>query len=104
VIELAFDLAITARRAHPRVRGHAGKIALTRGPLVYCLESTDNPGLDIFAARLDLASLRPEPAPDLLGGIIVLSGYATAGQPITAIPYALWGNRGESQMTVWVRG
>jgi len=104
VIELTFDLAITARRAHPRVRGHAGKIALTRGPLVYCLESTDNPGLDIFAARLDLASLRPEPAPDLLGGIVVLSGHATAGQPITAIPYALWGNRGESQMTVWVRG
>jgi len=103
VIELAFDLTITARRAHRHVRGHADKIVLTRGPLVYCLESTDNPGLDIFAARLDPISLRAEPAPDLLGGIIVLRGHTTTGQPITAIPYVLWGNRGESQMTVWVR-
>jgi hypothetical protein len=101
-IELAFDLTITARRAHPRVRGHAGKIALTRGPLVYCLESLDNPGLDIFAARLDPASLHAEPAPELLNGIVVLRGHTSAGQPITAIPYAFWGNRGESQMMVWV--
>ncbi len=104
LIELDFDLAVAARRAHPRVRDHAGKIALTRGPLVYCLESSDNPGLDIFAARLDPASLRPEPAPALLGGIVVLRGQTRAGQPVTALPYALWGNRGASQMTVWVKG
>lgn len=101
-IELAFDMAITLRRAHPRVRGHAGKVALTRGPLVYCLESTDNPDLDIFSARIVPASLRAESAPDLLGGIIALRGQTIAGRPVMAIPYALWGNRGASQMTVWV--
>ncbi len=101
--ELDFDLSVTARHAQPRVRGHAGKIALTRGPLVYCLESSDNAGLDIFTAQLDPVSLRAEPAPDLLGGIVVLRGQTRAGQPVTAIPYALWGNRGASQMTVWVK-
>ena len=101
-ISLRFDLPVRARKAGPRVAGHAGKVALTRGPLVYCLESIDNPGIDIFAAAIDLRSLRPEPAPDLLGGIVVLGGRTTDGRPVTAIPYALWGNRGASEMTVWV--
>ena len=101
-ITLHIDLPITLQRAHPRVKGHAGKAALTRGPLVYCLESVDNPGVDIFTARLRPESLHAEAAPDLLGGIWVLRGETEGGAPVTAIPYALWGNRGESQMNVWV--
>ena len=95
-------MPILSRRAHPRLKDHAGKVALTRGPLVYCLESVDNPGIDIFNARIDLASLRSEYTPELLGGVMLLRGQTEAGQPITAIPYHLWGNRGESHMTVWV--
>jgi DUF1680 family protein len=102
VLELDFDLSITLRRAHPKVRGHRDKIAVTRGPLVYCLESIDNPGVDIFSACLDTTSLVPEPAPSLLGNITILRGKTVAGQPLTFIPYHLWANRGESQMTVWV--
>ena len=102
-IEMHLELPITLRRAHPKVKGHAGKAALTRGPLVYCLESIDNPGVDIFEARLRPDSLHAEPAPDLLGGIWVLRGETVSGVPVTAIPYALWGNRGESQMNVWVK-
>jgi hypothetical protein len=101
-ITLCMELPITLQHAHPRVKGHTGKAALTRGPLVYCLESIDNPGLDIFTARLRPESLHAEPAPDLLGGIWVLSGKTETGAPVTAIPYHLWGNRGESQMNVWV--
>jgi DUF1680 family protein len=101
-IQMKFDLPVILRRAHPRVKGHAGKAALTRGPLVYCLESIDNPNLDIFTAHLDPASLHAEHAPNLLGGIWVLRGQTTRGQPFTAIPYHLWANRGPSQMTVWV--
>ena len=101
-IRLQLDLPIVLRRTHPRVKGHGGKAALTRGPLVYCLESIDNPDLDIFTARLDPASLLAEQAPNLLGGIWVLRGQTIQGEPITAIPYHLWANRGPSQMTVWV--
>ncbi len=104
LIELAFDLSITLHRAHPKVKGHAGRVAVTRGPLVYCFESADNPGLDLFAVHVVPESLLPEAAPDVLGGIVRLRGETTTGQPVIAIPYALWGNRGESQMTVWVRG
>ena len=101
-LQLHFPMPILTRRAHPRLKGHAGKAALTRGPLVYCLENLDNPGVDIFSAQVEPASLRAEFAPELLGGILALRGQTDSGQAITAIPYALWGNRGESQMTVWV--
>ncbi len=101
-IELALELPITLRRAHPRVKGHAGKVALTRGPLVYCLESVDNPRVDIFAARLDPATPRAEYDEQLLGGTEVLRASTMDRQSLTFIPYQLWANRGESQMTVWV--
>ena len=101
-LEFSFDISIKLRRAHPKVKGHAGKVALTRGPLVYCLESVDNADIDIFNAQLDPSSLRDELIPDLFGGCVVIYGKTTEGKPLKFIPYFLWGNRGGSQMTVWV--
>ncbi len=102
-VEIDFDLTITLRVASPKVKGHLGKVAVTYGPQVYCLESLDNPGVDLFTCRLDPASLRVEPAPELLGGIQVLRASSLDGHLLTFIPYSLWANRGSSQMTVWVR-
>jgi DUF1680 family protein len=102
ILEFNFDMSIQLRRAHPKVQGHAGKVTVTRGPIVYCLESVDNPGVDIFTAQLDPASLRDEFIPDLLGGCVVIHGKTTDGKPLKFIPYYLWANRGEAQMTVWV--
>ena len=103
-LDFNFDMSIRLRRAHPRVRGQAGKVALTRGPLVYCLESVDNPDVDIFTARLDPTSLHDDFVSDLLGGCVVIHAKTTDDQPLKFIPYFLWANRGESQMTVWVHG
>ncbi len=102
VVELDFGLSIDIRRAHPTVKGHAGKLAVTRGPLVYCLESVDHPDLDIFSAHLDPESLRSEWAPDVLDGVTILRAKTTSGKPLLFIPYQLWANRGPSQMTVWI--
>ncbi len=101
VVELEFETPIVLRRTAPKVRGHLGKAAITRGPLVYCLESVDNPGVNIFAARLDSSSLQTEFS-TLLGGTEILRGKTADGQRLTFIPYFLWANRGESQMTVWI--
>jgi DUF1680 family protein len=101
-LEFKFDTSIKLRRAHPKVRGHAGKVTVTRGPLVYCLESVDNPSVDIFTAQLNPSSLRDEFVPDLLNGNVIIHGKTTDGKPLKFIPYFLWANRGESQMTVWV--
>jgi uncharacterized protein len=102
VVDLDFEIPIVLRHASPHLRGHKGKVALTRGPLVYCLESLDNPDIDIFSSRIDPDSISVEFSPALLGGIWILRGKTTTGKIFTAIPYHLWANRGPSQMTVWV--
>ncbi len=101
-IDLAFEMPVQLRKTHPRVRSTRGKVALTRGPLVYCIESADNPDLDIHVATPDPESLRAQEQPGLLGGTWVIQGEAKSGTPLTAIPYHLWGNRGESEMTVYI--
>jgi DUF1680 family protein len=103
VVEIEFAMPIVVRRAHRKVKGARGRVALTRGPLVYCLESVDNPDLNLFEAEIDLASLKAEFDPPLLGGIWALSGKTAQREAVTAIPYYSWANRGESQMVVWVR-
>jgi DUF1680 family protein len=102
IIKFDLDMSIKLLHTHPKVKGHAGKVAVTRGPLVYCLESVDNPGVDIFTAQLDPSSLQDEFIPDLLGSCVVIHGQTTDSKPLKFIPYFLWANRGESQMTVWV--
>ncbi|HSV86064.1 MAG TPA: beta-L-arabinofuranosidase domain-containing protein, partial [Levilinea sp.] len=101
-VEITFPVKIVLRRAHPRVKAHEGKVAVTRGPLVYCLESVDNPGVDLFTEKLDLESLAATFDSELLGGMVRITAKTTSGKPLTLIPYFAWGNRGPSQMTVWV--
>ena len=102
MVELELDMSINLRRTHPKVRACRGKMVLTRGPLVYCLESVDNPTANIFETRLDPASLRPVFDEHALGGLIKIEGQTVNGHPLTFIPYMLWGNRGESQMSVFM--
>ncbi|MEZ0396217.1 MAG: beta-L-arabinofuranosidase domain-containing protein [Anaerolineales bacterium] len=102
-LDLTFATPIRLLRARPGVRPCRGKVAVTRGPLVYCLESVDNPGVDLFSVRLDPSTLETAFSPTLLGGTQVISARSRDGRPLTFIPYYLWANRGESQMTVWVK-
>jgi DUF1680 family protein len=104
VVELNFDMPIQLRQAHPKVKGHRGKVAITRGSLIYCLESIDNPDVDIFSVAIDKSSLDSVFDRITLGGITKIIGQTKTGQPLTFIPYHLWGNRGESTVTVWVNG
>jgi hypothetical protein len=67
----------------------------------------DNPGLDIFTAFIDPASVEDDSIclafhPALLGGTLVITGKTMDGKDLKFIPYFLWANRGDSQMTVWV--
>ena len=120
VIDLEFAMPLAVRRPYPSVKSQRGRVALTRGPLVYCLESVDNPGIDIFGVQLDLdsfhatgiqrsspgsggfsLSLEDKDDPSL-ADFRLLRGRTQDGQRVTAIPYAFWANRGESQMTVLV--
>jgi DUF1680 family protein len=102
VVEIDFNMDIQLRRAHPKVKGHKDKAAITAGPLVYCLESVDNHEVDIFNVQIDPTSLVVHFDPDLFGGTSVITARSLDSTPLIFIPYYLWGNRGPSQMTVWV--
>jgi DUF1680 family protein len=102
-LALEFDLPVRVLRMDERVRSCRGQAALAVGPLVYCLESLDNPGVDIFSAAIEFSSCERVFDPALLGGIWVIRATTTHGQPVTLIPYHLWGNRGPSAMTVLCR-
>lgn len=122
--KVSLSLPMPAERlyAHPDVRQDQGRVALRRGPLVYCAEQHD---LDAPLSRLRLpqdAALSPEWRGDLLGGISVLRAEGLSADtqswgdalyrdrpaeerpsPITAVPYYIWCNRGPNAMQVWLR-
>jgi uncharacterized protein len=101
-VDISFSMPVILRRADRRLKGHQGKAAITRGPLVYCLESIDHPDLNIFDAILAPDMLHLVSELNLLGGIVTIQGKTKSGKPLLFIPYFLWGNRGPGQMTVWV--
>ncbi|MEI6654721.1 MAG: beta-L-arabinofuranosidase domain-containing protein [Verrucomicrobiota bacterium] len=108
VVELDLPMPVQRVLAHEKVKEDQGKVALMRGPLVYCLEATDQPGVDLTRAVLPAdAALRAEPRADLLGGVTVVTGQALANGerpvPLTAVPYYAWENRDKGAMTVWIQ-
>lgn len=117
---IALDLPMPIRRvaSHPKVKANVGRLAIMRGPIVYCLEECDNPcRVDRMAIAPD-AELTPRFEGDLLGGVTVIRGkgsvarIAEAGDgslraergsvDLTAIPYYAWDNREPGRMVVWV--
>ncbi|QEN85146.1 glycoside hydrolase family 127 protein [Labrys sp. KNU-23] len=122
--EIRLDLDMPARRiyASPKVRHDAGRVALARGPLLYCVEETDNSAPLHNIALSVSAPIEATHDADLLGGVVVLSAPAFAdqhagwdnvlyrGEPSTttptslkAIPYFAWDNRQPGEMRVWIR-
>jgi uncharacterized protein len=78
VIEIDLPMAPRRVEAHPSVKDDEGMVAVERGPLVYCAEWPDNGGRALGIVLPGEAELRPEERPDLLGGVVVLSGQALA--------------------------
>jgi len=99
-----FRYGYALRRASLRVRGHRGKVALTHSPIVYCLESVDNPDVDIFTVRLGSKrwEMFDQFFPPLGEHVHAIYAQTPEGKQLTFIPYFLWGNRGLSQMNVWI--
>ena len=107
VVELDLPMPVHRVHAHQKVTADEGKVALMRGPIVYCLEAVDQPGVDLSRLALSReARLSAEHHSELLGGVTVLSGAALAGGPpavsFTAVPAYAWANRAEGAMIVWI--
>ena len=115
VVELDFPMPVRRVVAHQAVRSDEGRVALERGPVVYCAEWPDNSGLVSNLVVPDGAQLGAEKRDDFLNGIVVVRGEATAlhegraagsvesvNQEFAAIPYYAWAHRGEGEMAVWL--
>jgi len=106
VVRLELPMPVRRVLAHDRLAEDRGKVALERGPLVYCTEGFDNDGSALDLVVPDRARIEMEHRRDLLGGVTVLrfSGGDRAGRPrrISAIPYYAWSHRGAGEMAVWL--
>ncbi len=103
-IELSLPMPIHRVVANEGVAAGRGRVALERGPLVYCAEGVDNGG---HARALTLAAdvdLVAEHRKDLLGGVTVIRTRQAVGSNdhFTAIPYYAWSNRGDGEMCIWL--
>jgi DUF1680 family protein len=104
-VVLELPMAIPRVAAADRVEADRGRVALERGPLVYCAEGVDNGGSVLDLVLPDDAKIEARPRPGLLGGITVLETTARApggaAKPLLAVPYYVWSNRGPGEMAVW---
>ncbi|MBP3964032.1 glycoside hydrolase family 127 protein [Paenibacillus sp. DLE-14] len=106
VIELVLDMPVELVRARYEVEANRGRVALQRGPIVYCMEEVDNSNLAFDESAItDRDSIYIDHEPELLGGITVLtvSGREAGATPLRFIPYYAWDNRDPGYMQVWIR-
>jgi len=127
-ITLQMEMPVHVLEANYRVTEDSGRVAVQRGPVLYCLEEQDQPNVPLSDVAIDAgknpsAAFRPERKDDLLGGVIVLRHEGVAIQrpatelalysrywpratktrrvPLTFIPYYAWANRNATAMQVW---
>ena len=103
IIELELPLKVKRVVAHEKVKENEGKVAIERGPIVYCFEAIDNGGQVLGRSISDDMIFQPVYKPNLLGGVVVLQGQNKKGEKLVAIPYCLWNHRGPGEMAVWLK-
>jgi DUF1680 family protein len=112
VVRLHLPMPVERVYSDPRVKANLGRVAIMRGPVVYCLEGCDHPDGRVRNIALPPgAKLEPRFESGLLGGVMVLTGegIAVMGQKremrqvkIRAVPYYAWANRTSGEMVVWM--
>jgi DUF1680 family protein len=101
MVELRLPMPVRRVVSHEAVAENRGKVAVERGPLVYCLEGADNGGRVLERSLPDAAEFSVRWEPDLLHGINVISVLGVEGD-LTFVPYYAWAHRGIGEMAVWV--
>lgn len=100
VITFCLSMPVEIIHPHPKVKVNKGKIALQRGPLVYCFEEVDNSNLESIAISSQTKFL-VEYRKDLLDGVTIIRAF-DGDKEYVAVPYYAWDNREPGGMIVWV--
>jgi len=102
IIDLNFKMELRLEKSDQRIKANHGRVAISCGPLIYCIEQRDNKNINIFKSRISQnTDLKITYKPEFLGGINIIEGNLVNGQKFTAIPYYTWGNRGPNNMQIW---
>jgi hypothetical protein len=111
VIEILFPMPILRVVANDEVVEDRGKVAVERGPIVFCAEGKDNGGSALNLALADSTNLQQWYRKDLLGGVVAITGGGLVvdekgneirKQNLFLVPYCTWANRGAWEMAVWL--
>ncbi len=102
-VDINFGMEVRQVVSHERVKADRGKVALERGPLVYCVEAADNPDGVLSRTVLSSANFQYTFDPGLFSGTGKITGSDREGKAITAIPYFAWAHRNVGEMTVWLK-
>ncbi|CAM2152708.1 Glycoside hydrolase family 127 protein [Pararobbsia alpina] len=128
-VRLQLPMDVRVWQSHPKVPDNRGRIAFSRGPVLYCVEQADMQGVDLDELFVDPAQISAHWEPSLLDGVVALKGTAqrraidsawtgelyrpfgqqrepAAGEAsplqLVAIPYFAWHNRESGPMKVWM--
>lgn len=115
--EITLNLPMDVKKvvASDQVAANRDRVAIERGPLVYCVEHVDNGGSAMNIIFPDNVLCTTKNETNLLGGVVTIEAQAsvvaisddglsvsTKPQMVKAIPYFTWANRGEGEMQVWL--
>lgn len=103
VVDFSMPMDVLRIKANDQVLANTNRVAIQRGPFVYCLEGVDNPSANWSISNAATFSTAYDSA--LLNGVakITIQNPADPNSPLQAIPYFTWANRGKSKMEVWVK-
>ena len=113
IVSVNFDMPVQKIVANEKLKDDIGKVALQRGPIMYCAEWVDNGGKTSNIILPANTNFTTEYKSDLLNGVTVLKAQvpaviisnnenlSTVKQAFTAIPYYSWANRGKGEMMIW---
>ncbi len=99
-IAVSLPMDVKKVTANPSVKDDIGKVALQRGPIVYCAEWKDNDTKVSAIALQQNTTFKPVFDNNMFNGVTVLKGEV-ANQKLTLIPYCDWANRGKGEMQIW---
>ena len=100
-VKLQLDMPVEMVQADPRVKQDVGKRALQRGPLVYCMEETDNAPTYAKATLNAQTRFTAKHRKDLLGGVTEITA-GNGSDTYRFVPYYAWDNREAGRMKVWI--
>jgi uncharacterized protein len=102
VVSLVLPMGVRRVVANPAVAADRGRVALERGPLVYCAEGADNGGKVLDKVLSGKLHFQSDWRPELLGGVTVIRIVMPQGKDaLNLIPYYAWCHRGPNEMRVW---